>query len=490
MGCGTKNDALKNNLVYNITDYGAIPDSSTVCTAAIQQAIDEAAAVGGTVLVPAGKFVTGTLILKSNVTLEVSTKGELIGSPNSSDYILVQKATNRPNRKVHHLIYANGQKNISIKGNGTINGNCYAFWTPQDTLPRWIKHGGDMSKRVYSNMVEMVNCEDIRIENITLKDSPEWTLHLFDCTRIFVTGIKIDNNLFGPNTDGLDLSGCKDAMIANCHIKTCDDAICIKTFNNSRNSENIVVTNCVLQTLCVALKLEESYKKSSNVTFSNCAIYGSSRAIGLYVFQGGIVENINISNIVSESNAPLVLNRPIHIGAWDNVGDGKKGTIRNVSISNFLSTTQGRILVTAAEGHTVENITMRDIRLIYPYIEDPQRYAVGITSAQLKGVSLAAKGARAAFVAENVRNLTVDNFDVSWNESDTIPAAWQLAEKIENGSDRVHRPDYSKVKQADFQLLWADKMNFLSFAANASATSSDKKLPKYTITNSSNTQTK
>ena len=120
------------------------------------------------------------------------------------------------------------------------------------------------------------------------------------------------------------------------------------------------------------------------MTFSNCVIYGSSRAIGVYTFQGGTIENIQFLNIVAETNAPLVLNRPIHIGVWDNEGNEKKGTIRNLLFPGFKATTQGCILITAAIGHILENITLRDVSLEYPDVENPSQYAAGITSAQLK----------------------------------------------------------------------------------------------------------
>jgi hypothetical protein len=208
------------------------------------------------------------------------------------------------------------------------------------------------------------------------------------------------------------------------------------------------------------LKLGETYKDIHDVVFSNCVIKKSSRAFGIYAKHGGDLYNINLSNIMCNTNAALVLNRPIQIGIWpDSRGRGTgAGKVRNVSISNFTTTTQGRILLTAVEGSMIENITLRDVTMLYPYIEDPFDLAEGTTSNQFAAIDLEAKQARAAIVAQNVKNLVIDNLKVQWPQADTVPAEWQLPERIENGSDRVHRPEYKTSRETEFSVIWGKNL--------------------------------
>lgn len=443
--------------LYNITDFGAVGDSATVNTQAINEAIREAhQAGGGTVVVPApGRFVSGTVHLLSNVTLRVEAGAMLLGSSNLADYDSLSWGHNE-DRQPYHFIQAKGQKNITIEGRGTIDGRGYTFWEHnRETPPRWIKKPA----RRPSPMVEIQDCQDVVIKDVFLTNSAGWTLHLYDTDVARVTGIRLVNNLYGPNTDGIDITGCRDVVVSDSYVKTCDDAVCIKTTEDSRECSDISVTNCTVQTTCVAFKFGESYKDIRNVTFSNLVVHESSRAIGVYGNWGGTIEDVVFSNIVCNTNAPLVLNRPIQIGIWPllNMKTKEKlyesGRIRNVLISNFVSTSQGRILISAPDSLMLENITLKDIRVRYPYIEDPSQIGKEATSNQINGVPADGRTASAAIVALNVKNLVVEGFGVDWPGA-TFPKAWMHPERIENGSDRVHKGVYDKTIPGPFALLY------------------------------------
>ncbi|NQZ76380.1 MAG: right-handed parallel beta-helix repeat-containing protein, partial [Ekhidna sp.] len=355
-----------------------------------------------------------------------------------------------------------------------------------DELPVWIQHKTDpnitqKSNRVYSNMVELVDCEKVYIRDVTLQNTTEWTLHMFDCTDVLVDGLKIDNNLYGPNADGFDLSGCQNVRITNCNISTCDDGICIKTFPASRESKNITVTNSVIRTSCAALKLGEVYKPISDITFSNCTIYESSRAFAIYTRHGGDVSNINVSNIVANTNAPLVLNRPFQLGAWDmkdrKTGETiiKGGDISNVTITNFLATTEGRAMVTADDGAKVKNLTLRNISFNYPYIENPETYGAKATSGQFQGMNEEGKTAKAAMILSGVEDVLIDNFSLNFpNPYDSVPKEWRHPVRIENGSNSRHTPVYGLAKQTEMQALWIrDSENVFINSPLANSSSSD-----------------
>lgn len=437
--------------IFDITNYGALGDGTTLNTVAIQKTLDAAGEKGGTVVVPPGTYMSGTLILRSHTTLHLQPGAVLLGSPNIEDYIHMTAGHNK-DRQPYHFIVMKGVENVSITGTGKIDGNGPAFWKPFDVMPRWI-YAKD--KRV-SPMVEITKSKNIRLNDFTLTRSPGWTLHLHDSDDILIDGIRIDNHLYSPNADGIDITGCRNVIVNNCNIVTCDDAIVLKTTVDSRSLENIAVTNCLIQTSCVAFKLgDESVKDMRQIAFSNCVIYNSSRAIGLYAKDGGNYEDITISNIVSNTNAPFILNRPIQFMVQARTPGTPAGAIRNVSISNFISNTEGRILLTSETPGGIENLTLRDISLRYTYIEDPGPLEKGATSHQFPNTTIDARSARAAVVADGVKNLVVDNLQITWPENaDTIPAAWRHPERIEHGGNRVFKPDYRKARQTEFSVFW------------------------------------
>lgn len=469
--------------VYNILDYGARGDSATMCTDAINEAITEASENGGgKVIVPPGIYLTGTIVLKDNVVFEVQYGATIAGSGNREDYTRERRPMYRyhkedPALQMMHLILVKNCKNVTLCGGGTIYGNGKEYWKPFDKLPAWIHAQPD---RV-SNMVEVQYSENIKIRDLFMTMSPEWTLHVVESKGIEINGVKIDNGFYGPNNDGIDITSCQDVVIANCDIKTCDDAICFKASVDGGPCERATVTNCLVQTNCVALKVGSNltFHPIRDITFSNCVITHSSRAIGLYSTKGSMVENVNFSNIVAKTNAPLVINRPIHLSAWNKSmyewEPPQSSAMRNITISNFTAETDGRILMTAEEGCTMENITLRDIKLHYPRIEDPKPIAPGHESHQGSPKNPVARGVRAAVVADNISELIIDGLSVGW-PADTVPEEWLIPERIENGTNRRFNPenyDYKKPRQTEMHVFWGrniDKGYLFAPYANASST--------------------
>lgn len=476
--------------IVDIRSYGAVGDGTTLNTTSIQKAVDAAEeAGGGQVLVPPGIWRSGTIFLKSNTTLHVSAGATLLGSPNIEDYTKMTWGHNK-DRQPYHLIVAKGKNNVTIEGKGTIDGNGQAFWKPYEidsaghmVVPRWI-----MAKdKKVSPLIELTGSQNLFIRDVTIKTGGGWNLHIHDCDLVKVQGINIINNLYSPNSDGIDITGSSDVIVSDCYIKTCDDAICLKTTPDSRSCHRITITNCVLETLCVGLKLgcNESFKDITDVTMSNCVVNNSSRAIGLYVREGAVYERININNIVANTNAPLIFNRPIQFMVEKRNPDSPAGGIRDVSISNFTATTEGRILLTAADGGFLENIIMRDVTLRYPMIEDPRPMVEGSGSSQFPKIDRhpEAMGALAAVVADNVQGLFLENFRVFWPVTEASPEAWAHPKRIENGSLRIHRPDYSKARQTEFSVLWGKNLQGGQIAAPL-AEPSDTERKKYILQNS------
>ena len=457
---------------FDVEFYGAKGDGTTLNTAALQTAIDAAAAVsGGTVYLPAGTFLTGTLHLRSGITLEMHPAAVLLGSPRIEDYD-TGGATEDIDRNPWHLLVARDSAHITLRG-GTIDGNGPAFWEevrgsdpltcvvarepdPERAHLHWILANKD---RRPSPMIDFTGCCHIRIVDTTIRNSAGWNLHLHCCDFVWIRGVHLEANLRGPNNDGFDITGCRDVMISDCHLSCCDDAIVLKTTKDSRSVERVTVTNCILRTPCAALKLgaNESFFDFRQITFSNCVVYESNRAFALYSLQGGNIEDVVVNNIVCDTRAPFLFNRPIHFDVRRRFAESRLGSIRNVLVSQFIARTDGRILLTAEEPGVIEGVVLRDVRLIYPVMDDPGNGSnPAIGGGQFSSKSLDARGARAAVVAENVGDLVLENIMVTWPCTAEVPPDWDFPLKAAGGTHALfERSEYRPQTPPAFHFLWA-----------------------------------
>jgi hypothetical protein len=371
------------------------------------------------------------LRLRSGTTLEIQTGATLVGSPNLADYPPAHPQ--HGDRHPHHFLIADQVENVTICGGGTLDGNGSAFWEPPLHPRAWIVA---RPQRV-SPMLEFRQCRDVRIENVTITHSPGWTVHLQECDRVWVRGVRLLNPLFGPNTDGFDINGCRDVLLSDCHIECGDDAICLKSTHDTRACERVTATHCILRTHCAGFKIgSETHHPIRQVVFSNSVVYRSHRLFGIWAFDGGQIEDVICANIVGDTNSGFLLNRPIQLDLRrrDNFGPeaaaalGHRagdhiGQIRNITISNFLARTDGRILLTGADGGRLENITLDNVALTYPVLDDPAPRAAQAQSAQFANHSPAARAARAAVVAENIDGLHLSRLALRWPTGD-VPRDW------------------------------------------------------------------
>ena len=439
---------------FTVTDFGAAGNGKTLDTPSIQKAIDAAAAAGGgTVVLPPGRFLTGTIFLRSHVTLELQSGATLLGSRDIKDYPLMQKGIGTDNdHSGRYLIVASGVEDVTICGGGLIDGQGDAFWEPAADPRKWIKAKSPRP----SPMVEVSGSKDVHIRDVRLTNPAGWTMNLRTSERVFVRNISIKNNPLAPNSDGIDVSGSRDVLISDSRVDTGDDGIVLNSVD--RDVERVTVSNCVIRSLCAALKVGWPGNKHNirQVAISNCVLFGSNRGVAVYhPGPGAVVEDIVVSNIVFDSNTPVVLTRPIHIDLRRTPGAAEAGRIRNVSISNFTARTQGRVLMTAEAGTVLENITLRDVHLTYPYLEDPRQLGANPASDQCSNRSPEARVATAAVVAENIENLEIDGLTVTWPEG-PAPEEWRIPVKRENGTfDRLYNFEYGTVAPPDFSVIWA-----------------------------------
>jgi polygalacturonase len=365
--------------VFNIKHYGAEGQKQQDAGQAIQQAIDAcAAAGGGLVYFPPGAYTSATVALKSNVTLHLEAGVVWYASRDSSAYNLT-KSSGFGEIGVPVLLYGKNLQNISITGKGTIDGQAEHTWEDLKGPDNFIaletenaRRSGVKMKRAYAvaprvSLVYLVDCRNIHIENITLQWSPHWTLHVAHSQQVFIRGIRLFTDLKkGVNADGIDIDGCKDVMITDCHIATGDDAICLKSTNRDgrfTNCENITVSNCTLTSTSAALKIgTETFGDFRNIVFSNCTISNTNRGIGIFVRDGGTVEGVLFSNLVMDCSRKDFFwwgdGDALRIVLLKRTPQSKLGTIRNIVVSNVVANVQGSSLIAGHTEKEIENIVL------------------------------------------------------------------------------------------------------------------------------------
>ena len=357
---------------YNITHSGAMGDGVTDNTAFIQKAIDSCTVTGGTVYFPAGTFLSGTIVLKSNVTLHLSAKAVLLGQPATKHYPYQQAGIPfyGEDWARQALIFCKNQENVKIEGEGVIDGQGASF------VINTIKKPDRYKDRPY--LLWFAGCKKVTVTGVRLRNSAFWMQHYLGCEQVLIDGINIWNHS-NKNNDMIDIDGCRYVTISNVTGDSDDDGITIKS-TSTKISEYITITNCILSSHCSALKFgTESTGGYRNIVISNTVIKPSAQVstiygrpagisgIALEVVDGGIMENISISNMVIEGpEVPLFIrlgNRARqHIASAPTPGIGK---LKNINISILVATGANDIgcSISGLPKAPVENISLHNISI-------------------------------------------------------------------------------------------------------------------------------
>lgn len=342
----------------NVRSLGARGDGSTLDTQAIQSAIDRCAkAGGGTVCLPPGRYLSGTIFLKSRVTVRITKGAVLVGSPKLEDYPPTTPAVRSytDNYTDRSLIYGEDVDEIALEGGGTIDGQGGLF-------------KGGYKVRPY--LIRLVNCRDVLARDLNLKDSAMWVQQYLACDRVMLERLKVFSKC-NKNNDGIDIDGCHGVRIANCEISSGDDAIVLKSTLN-RPCRRVVITNCILSSDCNAFKLgTESNGGFEDILFNNCTIYDTGEGgISIEMVDGGTLERVNVSNITMRN-----VRGPIFVRLGDRGRPFQKemsrpgvGMLRDVILSNIqaVGSDPTGCFIGGLPGHPVENIRLSNIRLMLP----------------------------------------------------------------------------------------------------------------------------
>ncbi|MDX9979375.1 MAG: glycosyl hydrolase family 28 protein [Lentisphaeria bacterium] len=281
---GNTQEKAPMNSAFDILRFGAVPDGKTVCTKAIQDAIDAChQAGGGQVVCGTGTFVTGSLQLKDRVELHLSVGCRLLGSPRLEDYTrLVAKGFRDelgPEKSAHGLIWAAYAEDIAVTGPGTIDGGGFAFYDTANAVGKFDKPS---TPRPRIGM--FYQCRKLRLQDATLVDSPCWTLWLMQCENVQIQRLTITGNRRMRNVDGIDIDACRNVTVSDCQIETEDDCLILRSIQRLYETpavcENVVVSNCVLDSGCQGVRVGcPGDGVIRNCTFANLVIRSANNGI-------------------------------------------------------------------------------------------------------------------------------------------------------------------------------------------------------------------
>lgn len=303
--------AQKKN-IFLITEYGAKGDSNTINTTAIQNAIDAAAnAGGGKVIIPQGKFITGSVQLKTGVELQLQKNALLLGSTKRLDYGTENAAA---------LITATGQNNIAITGEGIIDGRGYQV--VKDLLvqlQQGVLHDKQWpvkapEERNRPKLITFIACKNVTIKNITLKNAASWVQEYRRCNKVTIDHISVQSTEYW-NNDGIDINNSKNVRITHCDINAADDAICLKSEGEVVDScENIYIAHCRLRSSANAFKIGTGSRGGfRNIKVKSLEIYDTYRsALAIETVDGAFLENIDIKKVYAKNTGNAIFIRLGH----------------------------------------------------------------------------------------------------------------------------------------------------------------------------------
>lgn len=376
---------------YNVCDFGASGNGSTLDTKAIQTAIDTCAERGGgMILFPAGKYLTGTINLRNHIRLYLDAGATILGSTNVDDYPI--KFCAYPSRSDRYtaraLFWGEGLQDIAITGRGTIDGQGAQFKDKRASADEiahltklFDKEGRYVPNNIFANrpfLIRMVSCRDILMENINLHCSAMWMQQYLNCEFLTIRGLSIFNHGC-RNNDMMDIDGCRNVVITGCFGDTDDDALTLKSTGEAP-TENVTISNCTLSSRCNAIKAgTESSGGFKNIVITNCVIRPSSQhngqtgrpeglgGIALEIVDGGTLDGVTISNVtIKETSSPIFLRLGNRARPYKpDMPKPPVGTFRNVVINNIVAQNAGNTgcSIVGIPGHSIENVTISNVKI-------------------------------------------------------------------------------------------------------------------------------
>ena len=359
-------------MIYVITEFGAVGDGRCNCTAAIQKALDQCGIQGGgTVSVPPGVYLTGTICLHSHTRLEIRKGAVLKAIPdrtcyNRADFTPQNIASVREKTDGSHLIAAVNVEDIAISGGGVIDGNREAFFDPEkytrDTFP-----GLRPAQMLY--FCESVN---ITLQDIQLRNAAYWSCFFHGCREIMVSCVRIRTGRQDWNGDGLDIDCCTNVIVTGCDIDTSDDCIAIrangkKLLNSPAETAQVMVSNCILRSDQAAVRFGVGSGTIRECTLDNLCISDCTLGITIHGHYshsqdtGLVIRDIQISNVFIRSRLiPFCIMEHYALMPQES---GTGADISNITIRNLRGYAAGTAVIQGDRDRKVRNITLQNVDL-------------------------------------------------------------------------------------------------------------------------------
>jgi polygalacturonase len=338
--------------VFRVEDFGAVADGQTVNSMAINRAIETCAGHGGGVVVFAkGDYVSGTIDLQSGVMLEVEAGARLVGSTNLADYPehLARRRT-RMDYVRHSLIFAEGCERIGLRGTGEIDGR----GTPAHFPVQGQDKSGRTSLAGRPFLLRIIDCKEIVVDGIRLKDSAGWMQDYLNCENLLLQGVRVDNQA-NRNNDGIDIDGCSNVIVRHCFVNSEDDGLCFKGAG-ARPMENVLVENSQFYSACNAIKFgTDSQGDFRNVLVRNVEAGGPANemralvrrrahsAVSWESVDGGTVENLLVTNLnIVRTDWQLFLRLGRRNHGLPDTPEPRAGVLRRVVFNGITGGDNGR----------------------------------------------------------------------------------------------------------------------------------------------------
>lgn len=444
---------------YNASLFGIKSNGTTLNTTAIQKAIDYIHENGGGRLVfYVGRYLTGSIELKSNVTIQLNEGAVLLGSTNPYDY-----------RKIDGtwlgLILANGAENIGVVGRGVVDGQGReTAYNYADQIQKGIINDNLNYDRAANRptLIYLRECKNVEINNVTWKNSAFWVQIYDQCQNLNIDKITVDSKAYW-NNDGIDIVDCNGVKLTNSFFDATDDAICLKSHDPKSICQNVEISNCVARSSASGVKFGTASRGGfRNIKLTNIKVYDTYRsALAFEAVDGGVVENVTVDSLSSYNTGNVIFFR---IGERY---EGEKGKFNNVTVSNVYAEVpagkpdagyeyEGPVedlprnispaTIVGLPEQYITNVTLRNVTIVYPGGGNPNNAKVGTDAKSLKAIPEMPKAYPEfsqfkelpawGFYIRHAKGITFDNVTLTAEKPDYRPAIVL---------DDVHGGDFSKV---------------------------------------------
>lgn len=425
---------------WDVRTFGAVGDGRRLDTASINAAIRSCSRSGGGIIeLGPGTYRVGTIELLSNVTLDLRKGATVLASSDLRDYRSISRSSEG---RSSALILAEGQENVAIVGEGTIDGNGRSFVVqPLEPHPAGFfdaaatRQGARFYERNQENrdgpdrmrdrpgiLALFLECRNVTLRGVTVVDAPNWCLHLACSRSVELSRLTVRNSLRIPNADAIDLGACSDVRVTDCNLEAGDDGIAISPCSDGFRSgvaENIQVSRCMIASRSAAVRLGWAAKDIRNVRFEHLTIVNSNRAIGIFVRGPESIEDISFSDVSIQTHlvdgAWWGLGEPVHISVVPYHFKGSLGHVAGVHFEGVTASSEAPIVLYSRERGGIRDVTFRGCSLSLKRSPLDRYYGGNLdlrpVTPDSQGI---AKRDLAGLLAVNVDSLTLKDFRIAW----------------------------------------------------------------------------